>query len=73
MKPAAMMLAGGTIAAFLAALLIESPYIAGLLAYAAVLGIFSLGLSVRSARWAMSRSGMPPSSVSAPTPPASSR
>jgi branched-chain amino acid transport system permease protein len=46
MKRASILLTGGTIAAFLAAFLIESPYVAGLLAYAAVLGIFSLGLSV---------------------------
>lgn len=46
MRRTSVLLIGGTAMAFLAAFLIESPYIAGLLAYAAVLGIFSLGLSV---------------------------
>jgi branched-chain amino acid transport system permease protein len=43
---ASLWLAGGVAVAFVAAFLVASPYIAGLLAYAAVLGIFALGLSV---------------------------
>lgn len=44
--PAGIWLAAGVAAAFLAAFLIDSPYVAGLLAYALVLGMFALGLGV---------------------------
>ena len=43
---ASLWLVAGLATAFVAATGISSPYVAGLLAYAAVLGIFALGLSV---------------------------
>ena len=46
MKRASTWLIAGILIAFAAAFSIDSPYIAGLLAYACVLGIFSLGLAV---------------------------